>query len=86
MKLNENELKVLTLLAESFENEQNCYYFRGISSHTGLDIKTTRRICRSLARDGLAECLHGLFNDDGEVAGSGYCATQQGYNFIFNID
>jgi len=80
--MNDNELKILTFLAEHFEEDENCYYFRGISEETSLDIKTVRRACRSLARKGYTECIHGLFNEDGEVAGSGYCATRLGVEFI----
>lgn len=79
MKLNENQLKVLTFLAEDTDL---CFPFKTIASHTNLDVKTVRRACRSLARKGLSECIHGLFDDDGFVAGSGYACTWEGKDFF----
>jgi hypothetical protein len=77
MKLNDNELNVLRFLAEDTDL---CFPFRSID--IGLDTKTIRRACRSLARKGLTECIHGLFDDDGEVAGSGYHCTWEGEKYI----
>lgn len=80
IKLNENENKVLKQLAE---NDEIALYFR---SFDGLDIKQARRACRSLARKGLAEFHRGLFNDDGQVAGSGYGITEKGKAFVSPCD
>ena len=78
MTINEKEKKVLTYLLGIYESDQNCTYFRWIAKSTKLKIREVRRTCRSLARKGLAEYTRGLFDEDGLVAGSGYCATEAG--------
>jgi len=77
VKLNEIEIKVLHELAQA-ERQECCMYFRGIVSNTKLELKQVRRACRSLARKKLAEYVRGLMDEDGQVAGSGYTATQAG--------
>ncbi len=77
--LNDNERKVLSVLAEHARWDENYMTFNGIKNKgLELDRKQIRRACRSLARKGLAEYGRGLWNDAGEVAGSGYCATKAG--------
>lgn len=87
-KITENERKVLSVLAEEWNSDMNCYYFRGIVSKLKdeLDLRKVRLACRSLARKGLASFERGLFNDDGQVAGSGYCATRAGAALINPCD
>ena len=83
--LNENEHKVLAYLVDEVEDvwgEKGYVYFSTISKATGLEVKVVRRVCRSLKRKGLAEFMRGLFNEDGEVAGSGYGATDAGLSFL----
>lgn len=82
--LNENERKVLKVLAEAYSDyEDFCYRgFAGIMSDTGLERKVVRRAARSLARKGFAQYGRGLWTDDGEMAGSGYCCTKAGVNQI----
>lgn len=41
-----------------------------------------RRSCRSLARKELAEYHRGLWTEDGEPAGAGYCITRTGHDFL----
>lgn len=86
-KISEKEKAVLTVLAEEWGDEQNCLFFRGIVSRLErtplkLDLRQVRLACRSLARKGLASYERGLFDDDGMVAGSGYCATRLGADLI----
>lgn len=78
------ERKVLAVLAQHYSSDMNCLYFRYIASETGLEVKQVRRSVRSLARKGLAEYVKGLFNNDGEVAGSGYCCTREG-RAVFDV-
>lgn len=85
-RVNENERKVLEYLAESWSDEVNCYFFKGIAEQTKLEIKQVRRACRSLKKKGYAEFVRGLFDDDGMVAGSGYCATRKGAALISPCD
>lgn len=77
--LNANERQVLSFLAsEGFTWDFGYSGFARIMDDTKLERKAVRRACRSLARKGLAEYGRGLWNDDGEPAGSGYCATRTG--------
>jgi len=82
INVNENERKVLEQLAE---DDEVCFYFKSLAGD-GLDIKAVRRACRSLARKGLAEFHRGLFNEDGQVAGSGYGITSDGLLYINPCD
>lgn len=80
VQISERESKVLKELVEVYiaEEEGTCRYMKYIAAEVGLDYSQTRRAVRSLARKGLAEFHRGLFNDEGMVAGSGYCATKKG--------
>ncbi len=80
---NKEHIKVLKALDHYYER---CTYsdfgfigFRRICQRTKLNKATVRRVCRALARKGLAEYSRGLFNEDGEVAGSGYAITMAGH-------
>lgn len=87
VKINENERKVLEQLAEGYSpDEWSAYYFRGIVAATKMELKEVRRACRSLAKKGLAQYERGLFNQDGEAAGSGYRATEEGAALITPCD
>ena len=82
IKINERERKVLKALVFCVEDIGYCIYFRGIAEETRLKRSQVRLACRSLARKGLTRYERGLFDDDGMVAGSGYCATEEGAEFI----
>lgn len=85
IKLNENEIKVLYMLARMWSDswgESSFTYFRYIVEETKLELKVVRRACRSLRRKGLAEFMRGLMDDEGQVAGSGYGATQAGREWV----
>lgn len=71
MTLNVNEQKVLAVLSD----EGEYLAFAVIMDRVGLDRKAVRRSCRSLARKGFAKYGRGLWTEDGEMYGSGYCAT-----------
>ncbi len=75
-----NEMKALKALAEAYsECEDFCFLsFKGIAARSKLDPKLVRRTVRSLARKGFAKYQSGLWNDDGEMAGAGYCCTKEG--------
>jgi hypothetical protein len=53
-------------------------HFAYVVEKTGLPRPVVRRICRHLARVGLAEYCRGLWNEDGRPAGSGYGITRAG--------
>lgn len=76
--------KVLRALVEHYRDcEDFCFVgFAGLAADTGLERSAVRRSCRFLARKGLAKFGHGLWTEDGEPAGSGYCATEAGVEFV----
>lgn len=78
MKINDNEKKVLIHLLTIYGGEFDCTFFKYIAKATKLSIKQVRRACRSLKKKGLTDYVVGLFNDNGEIVGSGYCATELG--------
>lgn len=84
--ISERERKCLDALYEFyFNDEADCIYFRTIVEKTGMELKDVRRSVRALARKGFAEFTRGLFDDDGMVAGSGYCCTREGAEFLKRI-
>lgn len=80
IKITDLEKKILTLLFQiTSKDGEMCVGFKYLSGvEYNLDVKAIRRGCRSLRRKGLAEFYHGLMNEDGEVAGSGYCISSEG--------
>lgn len=55
-----------------------CVYFRTIARKVEMEVQQVRRITRHLARKGLAEYWRGLWTEDGDLAGAGYCITDKG--------
>jgi hypothetical protein len=53
-------------------------HFSYVIERTGFPRPIVRRICRYLARRGLAEYSRGLWSEDGEPAGAGYGITKAG--------
>lgn len=82
-RLNENERKVLNYLVGD-GCDGHYYPFAPIIEHTQLDRQTVRRACRSLRRKGLTDFCFGLWTEDGETAGSGYGATEDGRHWYWN--
>lgn len=80
--LNEKEQRVLKILNEAYDSfGSGCYTFKGIQGMligATLEIKEIRKACRSLKRLGYAEFHRGLMSEDGEVAGAGYCISEEG--------
>jgi len=87
VKLNDTELKVLTLLVSGgyVFDEPGFLHFRDIAKGTKLERKAVRRACHSLARKGFARYQSGLFTEDGDLYGAGYAATQAGIAFIEGV-
>lgn len=83
-----NETKALKALAEAYSDyEDFCFLsFKGIAARSKLDAKLVRRTVRSLARKGFARYQRGLWTEDGEMAGSGYCCTKEGYAAVSPAD
>lgn len=85
--LNENERKVLAVLDEVTDTwGERCITFSWIIDDAKLTLKEVRRACRSLRRKGLAEFYRGLMDEDGRVAGSGYCISKSGKAFMHPCD
>ncbi len=81
ISLTERERPVLLLLREyTRPYGEYCVPFSTLSGEPRNSAWTceVRRIVRQLARKGLAEYYRGLFDDDGEMRGSGYCITRAG--------
>jgi hypothetical protein len=84
IKLSQRELCILETLDDAGGPDNYGYLsFRAIASCANLDPKVIRRAVRSLARKGFAQYGKGLWTDDGELAGAGYCCTEAGHNFLF---
>jgi len=84
IRVSERERKVLEQLFDwgQEHEEGSCTYTRVIATHTKLSFKDARGGVRALVRKGLAEFHRGLFDDDGMVAGSGYCISSAGTKLI----
>jgi hypothetical protein len=79
--INADELAVLKVLDEHTRTwGEMCISFDYMTGATEvtLDRKTIGKTCRSLNAKGLADFYRGLMNDDGEVAGAGYCISREG--------
>lgn len=86
MKLSDNQIKALKVLADHYFDDANCLFFRTVASESDLPAKLVRRTVRALARKGLAAYERGLFTDDGKIAGSGYYCTKQGFHVILELE
>ena len=67
IKISENQKKCLEVLAEVYEDEADCLYFKYVAKKTGLEEKKVRVYVRALARKGLAEYVTGLADRDWET-------------------
>jgi len=80
LKISEREKKALSALYETYfsSEEGSCVYSRTVAERSGMEVNQSRNALRSLVRKGLAEYHRGLFDDDGFVAGSGFCVSPAG--------
>ncbi len=77
--MSDRERRCLRVLAARYNSEaKNCLYFRTVAKRTGLTETQARRSVRALARKGLAKYVRGLFDEDSNLVGSGYCCTDAG--------
>ena len=85
--MTDDEIKVLEVLFQHTRHSgEYCITFDYTMGDTNLSRKDVRNICRSLRGKGLAEFYSGLMTDDGEVAGSGYCISWEGYKLFESIE
>ena len=82
-KINENEKKVLLILASEYD--EAFFYFSAIVEETKLELHQVRRACRSLRKKGLAEFSQ-LFDDEGMINGSGYGCSFEGKKLVDSFD
>lgn len=75
------EKQALMALFDNYSDDFGYLGFKTIAACSGLDIRHVRRSVRALARKGLAEYGRGLWTEDGEPAGSGYCCTRAGADY-----
>jgi len=80
-ELTENEKLILGELAIIYpDDERYCMNFRGLSKKTGLVFEGIRHAARGLKAKGYAEYVRPVWNvDEGCPMGSGYRATQAGF-------
>ena len=78
------ELRVLKVLAKCAGDYEDYGYmhFKDIAKDARLNRIQVRSSVRALARKGLAKYGSGLCTEDGDFAGSGYCCTKKGADFI----
>jgi len=69
---------LMSLASRTAPRGEMCVGFAPIVSDTGMPRAAVRRIVRHLARKGLAEFYKALQDDEGAVAGAGYCVTATG--------
>lgn len=76
--LTRHEREVLAAIQDKAGSEYSLS-FKAIEKRTALSRKAVRTACRSLAGKGLLHFSSGLMTEDGEVAGSGYGCTDDGW-------
>lgn len=84
MKPTDRELQVLRALVVGSEHGEPgwCTPFAPLARRTRLPVAEVRRLCRALRRKGLTEYHSGLWSEEGQPAGAGYCASAAGFNLI----
>lgn len=82
IRLTPKQERCMIVLGDVPDTDFGYLSFRAIMFETGLSRSDVRRSVRALARKGMAKFSNGLFTEDGEMAGSGYCATEIGYKWI----
>jgi hypothetical protein len=86
MILRAEHVDVLCALGELTRPDgEMCVPFAPLMTYARADRGTVRRICRYLARRGLAKYHKALWTDDGDPAGAGYCITKAGLEKIDTI-
>lgn len=66
------------VLAELNSNEEFCYGYYGIGGKTPENVAAIKE----LKQHDLIEFWRGLMTDDGEVAGSGWCRSRKGNEYV----
>lgn len=84
IELSNIEFRVLEILGEATDSwGERCISFAYIAGEENApSLKEIGKACRALRAHGLAEFYRGLMTEEGEVAGSGYCISQEGKLFL----
>lgn len=86
-EISSEELKVLQVLYEVTDSwGEGCIPFSYMEDDTKLTRKEIAKACKSLREKDLAHFHRGLMDDDGKVAGSGYCISPNGRAFMAPCD
>lgn len=86
LKKDEKAVLAAMINGPSFYGDFCFFPFRYLCNETGLERPVVRRICRYLARRGLAQYQRGLWTEDGEPVGSGYGATREGAQLLDQME
>lgn len=78
-KLTENEEAVLVVLSST---EEHCVNYAWLQGATGMGHKELELIIKHLKELELIEFWRGLMTDDGDVAGSGWCRSLKGNEYV----
>jgi hypothetical protein len=70
------------LSSHTMPHGEMCVRFWTVEQSTGRPRREVRLAIRALARKGLAEYHRGLMTEDGDLAGSGYCITPAGREWL----
>ncbi len=84
IKLSLNEKTILEVFMKETDTwGEVCLNVKNLLNNTQLEEKEIRECCRKLTQLKLIEYMRGLMDDDGKVAGAGYCITRDGKKYIF---
>ncbi len=73
---NKELLDILGVLFEAYQREV-CYPYQVICDDTKLDLVEVKRLIKLLKMLGYVDYVRGLMDDDGMVAGSGFCINRE---------
>lgn len=84
IKLSLNEKTILEVFMKETDTwGEVCLNVKNLLNNTQLEEKEIRKCCRNLTQYKLIEYMRGLMDDDGKVAGAGYCITGDGKKHMF---
>ena len=84
IKLSVNEKIILEVFMKETDTwGEVCLNVKNLLNSTQLEEKEIRKCCRKLTQLKLIEYMRGLMDDDGKVAGAGYCITGNGKKYMF---
>ena len=78
------EDEILVRMASRGAGPEHCFWLKGLVDED-FSYDLVRTLVRGLSARGLAFYARGLFNDDGEVAGSGYGLTEEGLRHVSSL-